>query len=183
MAKNNSKGTLRLGIPSIHVLDNPCCKRTWVYNHYSKSCKLFPTNIANYYIYSHGQVLSSIDLPEFDLENKSRILVSQGRKGSSLTWFLSFSQKKTVFSLYFLRGSMQKRDAFFCLYYCLFTIQKMYSRMFSTSCCTMYHVIATVEDNEMVWNWISQEQNMTFSWNKRIFKLYLKEYFYRHYFK
>ena len=113
MAKNNSKGTLRLGIPSIHVLDNPCCKRTWVYNHYSKSCKLFPTNIANYYIYSHGQVLSSIDLPEFDLENKSRILVSQGRKGSSLTWFfVIFTEKNSIFTLFFEGQHAKKRCIF-----------------------------------------------------------------------
>ena len=47
---------------------------------FKKGPKLFPVNIANDYIYSHGQVSWSIDLPEFDLEIFASIFAGQHAK-------------------------------------------------------------------------------------------------------
>ena len=51
--------------------------------------------------------------------------------------------------------------------------------MYSTLCANTHHEETFSKVDGNIKNWISQEQTMTISWNKKMLKLYLKDYSFR----
>ena len=68
-----------------------------------------------------------------------------------------------------------------CIY---LRIQKIYLKIYPTLWPNSHHDTTTCEFNVIFQNmnhWISQEWNVTYSWNKKILKLCLEHYIFRHY--